>query len=249
MSILTAWNAGTTLGTGGNGSVSLDYSKFGSPFAKKINKSSNPNAISHEVLMTQLMQGLPHAIGFRGKAVKVLFLDAIPDPTLFKHFKNKKEFSFYQCVTIAKQGLEFLEGAAKRELIHGDIKLDNMFFDNNTLTFIDFGNSSSTKWVTPDDIRQGAGYRAPEVILHGPVNSGVDIWSFGCSLFEVITGDYLFRLRFAPSPRDTHLSDNQHLHTLRKPLDRSLQHFLSGVKKPKSFLTPPLMRTLDSNIH
>ncbi len=237
MTPLTPLNTGPLLGTGGNGSVSLGYSPFGSPVGKKTNKNQHPHVFNHEVAMTEAMQGIPHAVGFRGKSVDILLLDALLEPTLYSLFKDKREFSFYECITIAKQGLEFLQETAYRGLIHGDIKLDNMFFSNNTLTFIDFGNSGRIQGLKPEDVRQGAPYRSPEVILHGPVDSGVDIWSFGCSLFEVITGENLFRVRFAPSPNDTHLSDNQHLHILQEtfgPLPLSL---LNQGKKTTEFFT------------
>jgi serine/threonine protein kinase len=35
-------------------------------------------------------------------------------------------------------------------------------------------------------------YRAPEVILGINYNESVDIWSLGCIIYELITGDYLF---------------------------------------------------------
>jgi len=35
-------------------------------------------------------------------------------------------------------------------------------------------------------------YRPPEAILGQPYDSKVDIWSHGCMIFELITGDYLF---------------------------------------------------------
>lgn len=36
--------------------------------------------------------------------------------------------------------------------------------------------------------------RAPEVILHEPIGTGIDIWSFGCLAYELITGTVLFQL-------------------------------------------------------
>ncbi|KAK5673725.1 hypothetical protein LTS12_029769, partial [Elasticomyces elasticus] len=45
-----------------------------------------------------------------------------------------------------------------------------------------FFTDPPTKPVTP------LGLRAPELILTGAVNNTVDIWSFGCLIFELITG-------------------------------------------------------------
>ncbi|KAI9612384.1 hypothetical protein KEM48_004115 [Puccinia striiformis f. sp. tritici PST-130] len=55
----------------------------------------------------------------------------------------------------------------------------------------DLGNAS---WVTnhfTDDI-QTRQYRSPEAIIGAPWGRRVDIWSAGCMLFELLTGDYLF---------------------------------------------------------
>jgi serine/threonine protein kinase len=35
-------------------------------------------------------------------------------------------------------------------------------------------------------------YRSPEVILEAPYDTSTDIWSLGCIVFELLTGDYLF---------------------------------------------------------
>ncbi|GKZ30316.1 hypothetical protein AbraIFM66950_008653 [Aspergillus brasiliensis] len=43
-----------------------------------------------------------------------------------------------------------------------------------------------TKPVTP------MGLRAPELVLTGAVNNTLDVWSFGCLVFELITGEPLF---------------------------------------------------------
>jgi len=40
--------------------------------------------------------------------------------------------------------------------------------------------------------------RAPETILRGPWDQKVDIWSFGCLLYEIVTGDDMFVLSTHP---------------------------------------------------
>ncbi|KAA1106997.1 serine/threonine protein kinase, CMGC group [Puccinia graminis f. sp. tritici] len=60
-----------------------------------------------------------------------------------------------------------------------------------TVKIADLGNAS---WVTnhfTDDI-QTRQYRSPEAIIGAPWGRRVDIWSAGCMLFELLTGDYLF---------------------------------------------------------
>ncbi|CCF44501.1 serine/threonine-protein kinase SRPK3 [Colletotrichum higginsianum] len=51
-----------------------------------------------------------------------------------------------------------------------------------------FTNEPPEKVVTPMSLR------APELLLGEPFGIGVDIWSFGCLLFEFVTGTSLFQL-------------------------------------------------------
>ncbi|ODV59534.1 kinase-like protein [Ascoidea rubescens DSM 1968] len=71
----------------------------------------------------------------------------------------------------------------------------------------DLGNACYTDCHFSDDI-QTRQYRAPEIIV-GCKNWGcsADIWSIGCLIFELITGDYLFE------PRDSsrYSKDEDHL--------------------------------------
>ncbi|CAH7685868.1 kinase-like domain-containing protein, partial [Phakopsora pachyrhizi] len=48
-----------------------------------------------------------------------------------------------------------------------------------------------TKSYFTDDI-QTRQYRSPEAILGSNWGTWVDIWSVGCMIFELLTGDYLF---------------------------------------------------------
>ncbi|PBK66027.1 kinase-like protein [Armillaria solidipes] len=63
----------------------------------------------------------------------------------------------------------------------------------------DFG---SAQIVEPDDRTTDhitpCALRAPETILLGPWNQRVDIWTFGCLIFELITGHNLFE--YVPYP-------------------------------------------------
>lgn len=49
------------------------------------------------------------------------------------------------------------------------------------------------------------GLRPPELILNGEVNRTLDIWSFGCLVFELITGQPLFCIPGSSYEDDDHL--------------------------------------------
>ncbi|KAI0076267.1 kinase-like protein [Panus rudis PR-1116 ss-1] len=67
---------------------------------------------------------------------------------------------------------------------------------SRTFVVADFGNAQPigkhlTDFITPP------GLRPPEIVIGGPWNEKVDIWTFGCLIFEIITTDPLFV--YAPS--------------------------------------------------
>lgn len=54
-------------------------------------------------------------------------------------------------------------------------------------------------------------YRSPEVILGGDFDCDADVWSFGCILFELITGKMLFDPKIRPEATDELAMDALHL--------------------------------------
>ncbi|KAL8707120.1 MAG: hypothetical protein Q9220_007797 [cf. Caloplaca sp. 1 TL-2023] len=79
-------------------------------------------------------------------------------------------------------------------LLHADLKPDNVLINesHNVLKVYDLGSSSdaSENEVTPYLVSRF--YRAPEIILGVPFDFAIDVWSIGCTLFELYTGRILF---------------------------------------------------------
>ena len=95
---------------------------------------------------------------------------------------------------ISSQILISLRHIHNQGIIHRDLKLENILLKqpNKTLIkIVDFG--SSCLFPSPFySYVQSRYYRAPEVILGLGHTSKIDIWSFGCIVFELLTGRYLF---------------------------------------------------------
>ncbi|RFN45069.1 cmgc/srpk protein kinase [Fusarium flagelliforme] len=72
-----------------------------------------------------------------------------------------------------------------------------------------FLDSPPKKPITP------LGLRAPELILKGEVDKSLDIWSFGCLVFELVTGQPLFCV---PSYNDETEEDDNHILELQGKL-------------------------------
>jgi dual specificity tyrosine-phosphorylation-regulated kinase 2/3/4 len=96
--------------------------------------------------------------------------------------------------SIARQLLEGLWFIHWKQIIHCDLKPENILFMNRDLSkvkIIDLGCSCKLKDNMYDYI-QSRFYRAPEVILGLDYDLRIDIWSFGCVLCELATGQPIF---------------------------------------------------------
>ncbi|KAJ5095499.1 hypothetical protein NUU61_004855 [Penicillium alfredii] len=91
-------------------------------------------------------------------------------------------------------------------VLHADLKPDNLLVNEqrNILKVCDLGSASpaSENEITPYLVSRF--YRAPEVILGIPYDYAIDVWSIGCTLFELYTGKILFTGR----------NNNQMLHSI-----------------------------------
>ncbi|OAL36103.1 hypothetical protein AYO20_04517 [Fonsecaea nubica] len=88
-------------------------------------------------------------------------------------------------------GLSLLK---KCQYIHADLKPDNILVNEarSTLKICDLGSASPITENATAPYLVSRFYRAPEVILGIPYDYGIDMWSVGCTLFELYTGKILF---------------------------------------------------------
>ncbi|KAJ5078446.1 hypothetical protein M0811_04771 [Anaeramoeba ignava] len=95
---------------------------------------------------------------------------------------------------------------------------------------IDFGNSCWIEHHFAQNI-QTRQYRSPEVILGYEYNASADIWSLGCMIFELLTGDFLF------NPKNTSNSsrDEEHLALIIELLGPFSKEFALGGKRSSKF--------------
>ncbi|KIM35934.1 hypothetical protein M413DRAFT_78930, partial [Hebeloma cylindrosporum] len=66
------------------------------------------------------------------------------------------------------------------------------------LVLCDFGEARTGKDSYTDHIIQPPVYRAPEVFLHLPWGTPVDIWNLGCMIWDIMLGRQLFSQHGAP---------------------------------------------------
>lgn len=96
----------------------------------------------------------------------------------------------------AKQLFIALEHLQKCGVLHCDIKPDNILINDamTTLKLCDFGSAMRIgPQIEIQPYLVSRFYRAPEIILGLPYNHAIDMWSVGCCLYELYSGDVLFK--------------------------------------------------------
>ncbi|XP_041000448.1 serine/threonine-protein kinase ppk15-like isoform X2 [Juglans microcarpa x Juglans regia] len=103
-------------------------------------------------------------------------------------------FTLSRLQVITRQCLEALEYLHHLGIVHCDLKPENILiksYKRCEVKVIDLGSSC----FETDNLClyvQSRSYRAPEVILGLPYDQRIDIWSLGCILAELCSGEVLF---------------------------------------------------------
>ncbi|XP_002974177.2 uncharacterized protein LOC9657096 [Selaginella moellendorffii] len=104
-------------------------------------------------------------------------------------------FTMPRLQSITRQCLEALEFLHGLGLIHCDLKPENILvksYSRCEVKVIDLGSSCFQSDHLCSYV-QSRSYRAPEVILGLPYDQKIDIWSLGCILAELCSGNVLFQ--------------------------------------------------------
>lgn len=125
---------------------------------------------------------------------------------VFEHLETnlysfyKKNFISYQNILKiflnVSKGLEFIH---HKNLVHADLKPENIMLDTN-LNYIKIIDLGSAFRVRPLEKRknfyiQSRYYRSPECCFNLRVGKSIDIWSLGCIIYEIISRKPLFPAR------------------------------------------------------
>ncbi len=162
----------------------------------------------------------PHIASIYGveedDGVRALVMELVDGETLAGKLSHAPDgLPMEDALSIARQIAEALEAAHDKGIIHRDLKPANIKITPAGLVkVLDFGlakadglSSGGTPIVTLAANVTGSGivmgtaaYMSPEQARGKPVDKRTDIWSFGCVLYEMLTGRDAFA---AQTPSDT----------------------------------------------
>ncbi|KZL65576.1 cmgc dyrk prp4 protein kinase [Colletotrichum incanum] len=118
---------------------------------------------------------------------------------VLKKFGNNVGINLGATRAYAHQIFIGLAHMRKCSVIHADLKPDNILVNEsrNVLKICDLGTgidksdaATAHNEITPYLVSRF--YRAPEIILGMPYDYSIDMWSIGCTLYELYTGKILF---------------------------------------------------------
>lgn len=104
-------------------------------------------------------------------------------------------FTIPRLAYITRQALKSLRFVHSLGLVHSDVKPENILlasYSRAQIKLIDFGSSCYLTDRQSSYI-QSRSYRAPEVVLGLPYDGKIDVWSLGCVVAEMFTGEVTFQ--------------------------------------------------------
>ncbi|MEO8333533.1 MAG: protein kinase [bacterium] len=109
--------------------------------------------------------------------------------TLRDNIDGKSKFSREQILRIAGEALDALVALHAAGLVHRDIKPSNLLLTSSgKLVLIDFGIACECNAPSERRLVGSPGYCSPEQILGRPVDGRSDVYSLGCTLYELVFG-------------------------------------------------------------
>jgi calcium-dependent protein kinase len=83
------------------------------------------------------------------------------------------------------------------DIIHGDIKLENIMIYNTKIKIVDFdlARIAKTKYIFSEYIYGTENYIAPESFDMNVYSKNADLWAFGILLYKLVTGKFPYKYK------------------------------------------------------
>lgn len=129
---------------------------------------------------------------FESQTQLVFIMDLASGENLLGHVKEKA-FEEQEAALIIKRVVEGLQYIHKKNIIHRDIKLENIIYDRKKqeVRIIDFGLSSYISNLGSLRKCGTPGYVAPEILKNQDYNHAIDYFSLGVVLYAMYEREVL----------------------------------------------------------
>jgi serine/threonine-protein kinase len=165
--------------------LSPQYAADAAFLARFEREARHVAALSHPRLVTVFDCGIDRGTAF-------IVMELVAGRTLRQVLDDGGALPPVEATGIAVAVCEGLEVAHAAGLVHRDIKPANIVLSRGEVKVLDFGiaRADGTAGGTPTQGVLGtAAYLPPELASGGPAGPQADLYSLGCVLFEMLTGD------------------------------------------------------------
>ena len=142
-----------------------------------------------------------HEIIEQDEAGDYLILEYVPGETLAEHIA-REPLELEQALSISRQVAEAISTAHKKGIVHRDLKPGNIkITPDGTVKVLDFGLAKPSVTedkkgdITATELGRVIGtpaYMSPEQARGKETDHRTDIWSFGCIIYQMLTGHLPF---------------------------------------------------------
>ena len=195
---LSDFNIGVTLGTGSFGRVKVAiHKKSSNVYAIKMLKKSaviKLHQVEHMLSERHILSSLDHPFivklsgSFQDDKYLYMVLEYVVGGEFFTHLRKAGKFIASTCIFYSAQIVLAFEYLHASDYIYRDLKPENLLLDKNGyLKITDFGFAKKVPFKTYT-LCGTPEYIAPEVLLNKGHGKGVDWWTLGILLYEMMTG-------------------------------------------------------------
>lgn len=144
--------------------------------------------------------------------INFIVMEYINGKTLKQIIRENVKLSYFETLNIALQIAVALECAHKHNIIHRDIKPDNILItEDNIAKLTDFGIAKVTDSITityPNKIIGSVHYFSPEQAKGKLIDYRTDIYSLGIVMYEMLTGKVPYNAELPISVAMMHIQDS-----------------------------------------
>ncbi|CAI2382573.1 unnamed protein product [Moneuplotes crassus] len=245
------YKVGKVLGRGAFGKVNLTIHRLTEEMVaiKSLNKEFLTDEVSRKKVMKEvkILKKMRHKNiiqlldTFETQKHIIFVMELCSGGDLLNYVRKRRKLTEDYAKAMFKQILEALQYCHRLNILHRDIKLDNIILDSQGI--IKVGDFGVSKIIDPTQVMYDQcgtpAYIAPEVLRDkGYRGFGIDIWSAGVVLYSMLYGTVPFR---AQNMNDLHEMIIKAKYTLKPEISEEARDLLKKILEvdPKKRLTIP----------